>query len=61
MPRLGEEVIEHGIMPISEQLAQICADYSGLPNVREMTISEIRFFYKRLVPGILDMQRKDIK
>ena len=61
MPRLGEEVMERGIIPILEQLAQICIDYSGLPDVREITISEIRFFYRRLVPGMLKEQLKDIK
>lgn len=29
----------------SEMLLQICMDYPGLPDVRTMRLSEIRFFY----------------
>ncbi len=61
MPRLGEEIKEHGIGPIQEQIVQICADYSGLPDVRTLKLYEIRFFYKGLVPGLLRMQLEAIK
>jgi len=27
-------------------LAQICADFSGLPDARELTMEQIRFFYE---------------
>ena len=61
MPRLGAETKEHGIRPILEQMAQICADYSGLPDIRTMIIPEIRFFYSRLLPGLLEMQMEAMK
>lgn len=32
----------------SEMLRQIARDYSGLPDVRELRDSEIRFFYEGL-------------
>ena len=29
-----------------EMLLQICRDYPGLPDPRELSLSEIRFFYE---------------
>jgi hypothetical protein len=61
MPRNGIVKKEYGVGAIQEQLRQICADYSSLPDVRDITISEIRFFYSGLIPGIIEMQKKDNK
>lgn len=35
-----------------EMIRQICADYPGLPDVREMTETEIEFFYDGLRPAL---------
>jgi len=32
----------------TEMLFQICQDYASLPDIRTMTLSEIRFFYDGL-------------
>ena len=35
-------------MVYSEMILQVCRDYPGLPDVRSLKISEIRFFYDGL-------------
>jgi hypothetical protein len=40
---------------------QITADYPGLPDVRTLTIPEIRFFYEPLLPGLKEDQKKEIE
>jgi len=42
-------------------LVQICLDYSGLPDVRTLDISEIRFFYDALRPSLLAKKPKTPK
>lgn len=40
-------------MPVyREMLLQICSDYPGLPDPRELSLTEIRFFYGGLRPGL---------
>ena len=40
---------QHTLLPVyCEMLWQICRDYSGLPDVRTLKLSEIRFFYEGL-------------
>lgn len=40
-------------MPVyTEMLRQVCRDYSGLPDPRTLTLSEIRFFYEGLRPEL---------
>lgn len=61
MPRGGIEVKIHGLGAVSEQMLQCAADYAGLPDVRTLTIPEIRFFYSGLLPGLIEMQKKENK
>ncbi len=36
----------HTLLPVyREMLLQICRDYRSLPDVREFTLAQIRFFY----------------
>lgn len=38
---------QHTLRPVyTEMLLQICSDYPGLPDVRTLSMSEIRFFYE---------------
>lgn len=34
-------------------LLQVCTDYPGLPDVRTLKMSDIRWFYEGLRPGLL--------
>lgn len=43
-----------------EMLLQVCRDYSGLPDYRTLTASEIRFFYEGL-RGELKAHTKGVK
>ena len=44
---------QHTLLPVyGEMLQQICLDYGGLPDVRRMTLSEVRFWYDG-IRGIL--------
>ena len=61
LPRNGIEKKVNGVGAIQEQLLQICADYAGLPDVRTLTVPEIRFFYAGLLPGLIEMQKKENK
>ena len=38
---------------VSLMIRQICLDYSGLPDVRTLSLSEIKFFYDGLKPVLL--------
>ena len=44
-------------------MVQIYMDYSSIPNIREITLDEIRFYYLPLIPGLIDLQKlkKDSK
>jgi hypothetical protein len=37
-------------------MLQIAVDYPGLPDLKQMTIDEIRFFYKPLIKGLIEQQ-----
>lgn len=51
LPRDKEGHAQHTLDRVyGEMLLQICADYPGLPDVRTMTLGEIRFFYNPLRP-----------
>ena len=41
-----------------EMILQICRDYPGLPDVRSLTINEIRFFYDGLRPELKGHTKK---
>jgi hypothetical protein len=51
----GERIEELGVEGICKQLLQIAADYSSLPDLRKITVDEIRFFYEPLIPGLNKM------
>lgn len=46
-----------GVSGIITQMLQIASDYSGLPDIRTMELFEIRFFYKPLIPGLIEAQK----
>lgn len=49
---------EHTFIPVyTEMLLQVCFGYPGLPDVRTLTIQEIRFFYD----GLRSTLKKDTK
>ena len=49
LPRAREGHRQHTLVPVyCEMLVQICADFPGLPDVRTLTLAEIRFFYDAL-------------
>lgn len=37
-------------------MLQICVDYSVLPDITQISIEQIRFFYKPLIPGLIEQQ-----
>jgi hypothetical protein len=38
---------EHRLAPVySEMIRQVCRDYSGIPDARTLSLSEIRFFFE---------------
>lgn len=41
---------------IITQILQICTDYNGLPDIRTMTLNEIRFFYEPLIDSLVKAQ-----
>lgn len=61
MPRGGIEVKIHGLGAVSEQMLQVAADYAGLPDIRTLTIPEIRFFYEPLIDQLASDQRERMK
>lgn len=52
----GQEKKVLGIGGICSMLLQICSDYSSLPNIRDITIEEIRFFYSPLRKSLIESQ-----
>ena len=49
LPRDREGRRQHTLDVVyAAMLRQICADYAGLPDVRTLTLGEIRFFYDGL-------------
>lgn len=59
MPVAGVETKVRGIDAIGEQMLQIAADYNGLPDVRTLTIPEIRYFFSGLIYGLIERQKKE--
>lgn len=59
--RGGIEIEELGIGGVSFQLLQIAADYSSLPDLRKITVDEIRFFYESMIAGLIKMQIEEMK
>jgi len=47
---------KRGIEWINAQFRQILIDYPGLSGFRKLRISEIRFFYEPLIPGLVEQQ-----
>ena len=39
-------------------LLQICSDYSSLPNIENMTIEQIKFFYNPLISSLIETQKE---
>lgn len=53
LPRAREGHRQHTLDAVyREMLLQICTDYPGLPDVRTLTLGEIRFFYDGLRPTL---------
>lgn len=38
-------------------MTQIYIDYASLPSSREITLEEVRFFYRPLIDGLIDLQK----
>jgi hypothetical protein len=53
----GVKKIVHGAGGINMQLVQIYIDYTSLPSIREITLEEIRFFYRPLIDGLIERQK----
>jgi hypothetical protein len=47
----------HGTNGIISQITQIYIDYGSLPSSREITLEEIRFFYRPLTEGLCELQK----
>jgi hypothetical protein len=47
----------HGAGGIMTQMLQLYMDYSSLPSIREITMEEIRFFYRPLIDGLIELQK----
>lgn len=39
-------------------ILQICSDYASLPNLEDMTIERIKFFYIPLIGNLVEAQKK---
>lgn len=48
----GEEEKVRGLVGPGTQLLQICRDFPGVPDVRSMTLGEINFFYRAIIPEL---------
>ena len=57
----GAKKIVRGFGGINAQMTQIYLDYASLPSVREITLDEVRFFYRPLIDGLIDIQKAKIK
>lgn len=51
----------YGLSGIAKQLCQICVDYNGLGNFRDLYFHEISFFYEYLVPSLLSESQEPKK
>jgi hypothetical protein len=51
----------HGAGGINSQMTQIYIDYASLPSIREITLDEVRFFYRSLIDGLIELQQARAK
>jgi len=51
----------HGAGGVNTQLVQIYMDYHSLPSIREITLDEIRFFYRPLIDNLIELQQAKAK
>jgi hypothetical protein len=42
-------------------MTQIYIDYASLPSIRVITLNEVRFFYKPLIDGLIELQKAKAK
>ncbi len=53
----GKEKKLYGVQGVNLQLLQICMDYNALPNLRKITVDEIRFFYRARIKELCKLQK----
>jgi hypothetical protein len=54
----GYKKIIRGAGGINSQLTQIYIDFaSGIPSLRDITLEEVRFFYRPLIDGLIERQK----
>jgi hypothetical protein len=53
----GTRKTVHGAGGVMAQILQIYLDFSSLPSTREITLDEIRFFYRPLIDGLIERQK----
>jgi hypothetical protein len=51
----------YGAGGVNLQMTQIYIDYASLPSIRDITLEEIRRFYRPLLDGLVELQRLKIK
>lgn len=57
-PETGDTSNGHTLVPVYQSmLLQIARDYPGLPDLRTLSMSEIRFFYDGLRPEIAQLKK----
>jgi hypothetical protein len=57
-PESGDTSNGHTLVPVYQSmLLQIARDYPGLPDVRTLSMSDIRFFYDGLRPEIAQLKK----
>jgi hypothetical protein len=39
-------------------IRQICSDYSGLPDIKTMDLSDIFYYYVPLIPSLIEAQKQ---
>jgi hypothetical protein len=57
----GQKKIVHGFGGVNVQMTQIYIDYASLPSIRDITLEEVRFFYRPLIDGLIEIQKAKIK
>jgi len=53
----GQVVRRRGVYHVQTMILQICADYSGLPDVRGLELYEIMFFYYGLQSSLIKLTK----
>jgi hypothetical protein len=56
--RKTKAVVHTATVVYREMIRQICRDYSGLPDVRTLTVEEIVFFYDGLRPELKEATKQ---